>query len=100
MAAAGVRSWEGIPICDPHFHYWNVHETPNPALGDLGKALPVYLRADFNRDFADLPLVRAGPPAIRLFPRRTGRVKTGMFHCDRRGAPRKSPSSPNALPRG
>ncbi|HAA74899.1 TPA: hypothetical protein DCE37_07270 [Candidatus Latescibacteria bacterium] len=45
-----------IPVCDPHFHLWNVNERPNPNLGDNAQhPLPVYLASDYLEDMASLP---------------------------------------------
>ena len=42
-----------IPLCDPHFHLWNLPERPNPNLGD--GALSGYSPADYEADMAQLP---------------------------------------------
>ena len=42
-----------IPLCDPHFHLWNLPERTNPNLGD--GALSSYLPADYEADMAMLP---------------------------------------------
>jgi len=45
-----------IPVCDPHFHLWDVNTRPNPNLGDPAQhPLPVYLAGDYLADMAQLP---------------------------------------------
>ncbi len=45
-----------IPLCDPHFHLWDLHNRPNPNLGDVaGHPLPVYQATDYHRDMGELP---------------------------------------------
>ena len=45
-----------IPLCDPHFHLWDLHNHPNPNLGDAkGHPLPVYQANDYLRDMDELP---------------------------------------------
>lgn len=45
-----------IPVCDPHFHLWNVHERPNENLGDGTKNhLPIYQAEDYAQDMNTLP---------------------------------------------
>ena len=46
-----------MKVCDPHFHLWNIHERPNPNLGEgVNKSLPVYEAGDYVRDMRDLPV--------------------------------------------
>ncbi len=40
-----------IPVCDPHFHLWDLAERANPNLGDP----PPYKAADYFADMATLP---------------------------------------------
>lgn len=64
MAAASTSSGytaATVPICDPHFHFWDTKSTPNSNLGDLDTLLPVYLAKDYLADFAELNLVRLMP---------------------------------------
>lgn len=45
-----------MQMCDPHFHLWNIHERPNPNLGQMVEdRLPVYLGADYLREMGQLP---------------------------------------------
>tara|TARA_Y100000588_G_scaffold320966_1_gene351857 strand:- start:5930 stop:6886 length:957 start_codon:yes stop_codon:yes gene_type:complete len=45
-----------LPVCDPHFHLWNIHTRPNPSLGDaVEKHLPVYHGEDYRQEVATLP---------------------------------------------
>lgn len=45
-----------IPVCDPHFHLWDVHNRPNPNLGPPDThPLPVYLSSDYLEDLRKLP---------------------------------------------
>ena len=41
-----------IPLCDPHFHLWDLAERPNPNLGDV---MPAYRAADYAQDMSELP---------------------------------------------
>ena len=41
-----------IPLCDPHFHLWDLAERPNPNLGDV---MPAYRAADYSQDMSELP---------------------------------------------
>jgi len=46
-----------MKVCDPHFHLWNIHERPNPNLGEgVNKSLPVYEAGDYVRDMRNLPV--------------------------------------------
>jgi len=50
-----------IPVCDPHFHLWDIHERPNPNLGAaVEQNLPVYLASDY------LDEMRRLPPPLKL----------------------------------
>ena len=40
-----------IPLCDPHFHLWDLAERANPNLGDP----PPYKASDYFADMATLP---------------------------------------------
>lgn len=40
-----------IPLCDPHFHLWDVPNRPNPNLGTTS----TYLASDYAHDMAQLP---------------------------------------------
>ena len=43
-------------IIDPHFHLWDLGQSPNPNLGpDVERDLPVYHAADYLRDMGRLP---------------------------------------------
>ncbi|MDE2810689.1 MAG: hypothetical protein OXN90_19925, partial [Gemmatimonadota bacterium] len=42
-----------IPLCDPHFHLWDLAERPNPNLGDV---MPAYRADDYAQDMSELPL--------------------------------------------
>ena len=43
-------------VCDPHFHLWNLHESPNPNLGAaVEESRPVYLAADNLAEMGRLP---------------------------------------------
>jgi predicted TIM-barrel fold metal-dependent hydrolase len=45
-----------IPLCDPHFHLWDLHNRPNLNLGEAaGHPLPVYEATDYHRDMGALP---------------------------------------------
>lgn len=45
-----------IPVCDPHFHLWDVHTRPNPNLGeDVAEHLPIYHGNDYRSEMAGLP---------------------------------------------
>lgn len=45
-----------MPVCDPHFHLWNLHERPNGNLGEeTKKNLPIYQAEDYTKDFDTLP---------------------------------------------
>lgn len=45
-----------IPLCDPHFHLWDLRDRPNPNLGNAdGHPLPSYLASDYLRDVATIP---------------------------------------------
>jgi predicted TIM-barrel fold metal-dependent hydrolase len=45
-----------IPLCDPHFHMWDLPRRPNPNLGpDTAAHLPTYLALDYARDMGELP---------------------------------------------
>ena len=45
-----------IRLCDPHFHLWDLHQRPNPNLGDPAThPLPAYRAEDYSRDMATLP---------------------------------------------
>ena len=45
-----------IPVCDPHFHLWDIAVRPNPNLGDPdAHPLPQYLADDYLSDMAQLP---------------------------------------------
>ncbi|MFT5367148.1 MAG: putative TIM-barrel fold metal-dependent hydrolase [Candidatus Latescibacterota bacterium] len=45
-----------LPVCDPHFHLWNIHERPNLNLGDaVQNNLPIYLAEDYAQDMDTLP---------------------------------------------
>lgn len=41
-----------IPLCDPHFHLWDLQERPNP---NLGEVMPAYRAEDYFRDMGELP---------------------------------------------
>ncbi len=41
-----------IPLCDPHFHLWDLAERPNPNLGDV---MPAYRADDYAQDMSELP---------------------------------------------
>ena len=41
-----------IPLCDPHFHLWDLAERPNP---NLGEVMPAYRADDYARDMGELP---------------------------------------------
>ncbi len=41
-----------IPVCDPHFHLWDLSVHPNP---NLGEAMPAYRADDYFRDMDELP---------------------------------------------
>ena len=40
-----------LPLCDPHFHLWDVPNRPNPNLGNNS----TYLASDYRRDMDLLP---------------------------------------------
>ena len=42
---------EVLPLCDPHFHLWDVPNRPNPILGNDS----TYLASDYRRDMDLLP---------------------------------------------
>ncbi len=45
-----------LPICDPHFHMWDLPNRPNPNLGAaVEQNLPTYLAADYLRDITQMP---------------------------------------------
>ena len=44
-----------IPLCDPHFHMWDVVERPNPNLGDATEKLPAYRAENYLVDMKQLP---------------------------------------------
>ena len=45
-----------IPMCDPHFHMWDLPNRPNPNLGAaVEENLPTYLASDYSADMALLP---------------------------------------------
>lgn len=45
-----------IPVCDPHFHLWDIRERPNPNLGAaVEEHLPAYGADDYLADMASLP---------------------------------------------
>ena len=45
-----------LRVCDPHFHLWDIHNRPNPNLGEaVNESLPVYLAEDYARDMGQLP---------------------------------------------
>ncbi len=47
---------EAIPVCDPHFHLWDINRRPNPNLGNADKhPKPVYLASDYLDDMSKLP---------------------------------------------
>jgi predicted TIM-barrel fold metal-dependent hydrolase len=47
---------ETIPVCDPHFHLWDIAQRPNPNLGGGDQhPLPTYLAPDYLEDMAQLP---------------------------------------------
>ena len=47
----------GMKVGDPHFHLWNIHERPNPNLGEgVNKSLPVNEVGDYARDMRNLPV--------------------------------------------
>ena len=52
----GNQSAPPIPLCDPHFHMWDLPRRPNPNLGpDTARHLPTYLATDYARDMDTLP---------------------------------------------
>ena len=45
-----------LPMCDPHFHLWDLPTRPNPNFGPVEDLpLPSYLATDYDRDMAQLP---------------------------------------------
>ena len=45
-----------MPMCDPHFHMWDIPRRPNPNLGEAAaERLPTYLASDYARDLGELP---------------------------------------------
>ena len=49
-------SENSIPICDPHFHMWDLVGRPNPNLGAaVEENLPAYVAADYRADVDTLP---------------------------------------------
>ena len=45
-----------IPMCDPHFHLWNLKDRPNPNLGAVeNHPLPEYVAGDYLADVGTLP---------------------------------------------
>jgi len=51
-----ARAVSPIPLCDPHFHLWDLRARPNPNLGKVdGHPLPSYLASDYLRDVATIP---------------------------------------------
>ena len=41
-----------IPLCDPHFHLWDLAARPNP---NLGEVMPAYRADDYFQDLGALP---------------------------------------------
>ena len=63
-ASIDPGSEKSIPICDPHFHMWDLVNLPNPNLGAaVDENLPVYIAADYQTDIQTLP------SALRLVSR-------------------------------
>ena len=53
-----------LPICDPHFHLWDLANRPNSNLGsEVEEQLPTYLGADYGAEMKTLPA------ALRLVSR-------------------------------
>ena len=47
---------ESIPVCDPHFHLWDLGIRPNPNFGDpSAHPLPSYVAGDYLNDLSQLP---------------------------------------------
>jgi len=45
-----------LPICDPHFHLWDLPNRPNPNLGkEVEEQQPTYLGADYAAEMKTLP---------------------------------------------
>ena len=45
-----------LPLCDPHFHMWNLDDRPNPNLGpEAEELLRAYGAEDYDADAATLP---------------------------------------------
>lgn len=45
-----------LPVCDPHFHLWNIDERPNPNLGEaVEERLPIYQAVDYRAEMETLP---------------------------------------------
>ena len=45
-----------IPVCDPHFHLWDIQTRPNSNLGEaVEERLPVYHGGDYRVEMAGLP---------------------------------------------
>jgi predicted TIM-barrel fold metal-dependent hydrolase len=45
-----------LPVCDPHFHLWHIHDRPNLNLGEaVANDLPIYLAEDYAKDMDGLP---------------------------------------------
>ena len=45
-----------VPVCDPHFHVWDMAVTENENLGGIRDAYPVYSMATYAADAARLDL--------------------------------------------
>ena len=57
-------SEKSIPICDPHFHMWDLVNHPNSNLGAaVEESLPAYVAVDYRMDIDTLP------SALRLVSR-------------------------------
>ncbi len=45
-----------MPICDPHFHLWDLPNRPNSNVGkDVEERLPTYLGSDYHAEMKTLP---------------------------------------------
>ena len=45
-----------MPICDPHFHLWDLPNRPNPNLGEaVEESLPTYVASDYHAEMKTLP---------------------------------------------